>query len=385
MRRYGVVVAGGGLVGTATALALARAGIATALLERHAAPAPEAAWDTRIYAINPGSQAFLRRLGAWQRMDEGRLQAVYRMDVRGDAGGFLRLDSYDGGVERLATILESGRLQQALLDAAQAEPLLDVLCPAVLADVDWQPEPVLTLADGATLQCELLVAADGADSPLRKAAGIAASVTPYRQLGVVANFACERPHCGAAFQWFLGDGILAWLPLPGQRMSMVWSAPEILAQELLALDAASLAQRVREAGGTRLGRLELLTPAAGFPLRLIRPEKIFRPGFVLAGDAAHGVHPLAGQGVNLGFGDAETLAEALAARGRASCGDALLLARHARRRREPVAAMQSVTHGLYHLFGAQAPGTGALRNRGLSLLNQLGPLKSQLIHHALIS
>ena len=202
---------------------------------------------------------------------------------------------------------------------------------------------------------------------------------------MVANFACERPHRGTAFQWFLGESVLAWLPLPGRRMSMVWSAPETLAEELLALDASVLAQRVQEAGGARLGRLELLTPAAGFPLRLIRPEKIFRPGFVLAGDAAHGVHPLAGQGVNLGFGDAEALAEVLAARGRAACGDPLLLARHARRRREPVAAMQSMTHGLYHLFAAQIQGAGALRNGGLSLLNQLGPVKSQLIHQALIS
>ena len=385
MKRYAVVVAGGGLVGTATALALARLGLATALLERRAASAPEAAWDTRIYAINPGSQEFLQRLGAWQRLDATRLQAVYRMDVRGDAGGLLRLDSYEGGVERLATLLESARLQQALLDAAHAEPLLDVLCPDALSRVDWQPAPVLTLADGSELQCELLVAADGADSPLREAAGIAASVTPYRQVGVVANFECERPHRGTAFQWFLGGGILAWLPLPDRRMSMVWSAPEALAQELLALDAAALAQRVQEAGGARLGRLEPLTPAAGFPLRLIRPEKIFRHGFVLAGDAAHGVHPLAGQGVNLGFGDAETLAQVLTARGRASCGDPLLLARHARRRREPVAAMQSMTHGLYHLFAAQVPGAGALRNGGLSLVNQLGPVKSQLIHHALIS
>ena len=385
MKRYGVVVAGGGLVGTATALGLARAGIATALLEQRPAPAPESEWDTRIYAINPGSQAFLERLGAWQRLDAARLQAVYRMDVRGDGGGFLRLDSYEGGVERLATILESGRLQQALLDAARAEPLLDVLCPAALAGVDWQAAPVLTLDDGSELQCELLAAADGADSPLRAQAGIAAPVTPYRQLGVVANFACAKPHRGAAFQWFRGASILAWLPLPGQRLSMVWSAPEELAQELLALDGAALAERVQAAGGGLLGHLELLTPAAGFPLRLIRPEKLFRPGFVLVGDAAHGVHPLAGQGVNLGFGDAESLVDVLAARGRAACGDALLLARHARRRREPVAAMQGVTHGLYHLFAASAPLAGALRNGGMTLLNQLGPVKSQLIQHALIS
>lgn len=383
MKRYRVVVAGGGLVGTAVALGLARAGIATALIEQRAAPLPEDAWDTRIYAINPGSQAFLEKLGAWRRMDAARLQPVYRMDVRGDGAGFLRLDSYEGGVERLATILESGRLQHALMQAAQAEPLLDVRCPAALAAVAWEAEPVLTLADGDEVQCELLVAADGADSPLRAQAGIAAKVDPYRQLGVVANFACEKPHRGAAFQWFLGHGVLAWLPLPGRRMSMVWSAPEAQAADLLALDGAALAGRVQEAGGARLGQLKLLTPAAGFPLRLIRPEKTFRPGFVLVGDAAHGVHPLAGQGVNLGFGDAESLVDVLAARGRASCGDAVLLARHARRRREPVAAMQAVTHGLYHLFAASW--AGAMRNGGLSLLNQLGPVKSQLIHHALIS
>jgi 2-octaprenyl-6-methoxyphenol hydroxylase len=166
-------------------------------------------------------------------------------------------------------------------------------------------------------------------------------------------------------------------------MSMVWSTPEPHGRELLTLDERALCVRVSEAGDNRLGQLSLLGPAAGFALRLMKLAEIFKPGLVLVGDAAHGVHPLAGQGVNLGFGDVDSLAATLANRGRAGCGDVRLLAAHARARAEPVARMQTVTDNLHHLFARTDKFSGTLRNAGMSLLNRVPLAKSTLVHEAM--
>jgi 2-octaprenyl-6-methoxyphenol hydroxylase len=208
---------------------------------------------------------------------------------------------------------------------------------------------------------------------------------PYAQTAVVANFGSERAHRGRAFQWFLpGGGVLAWLPLPGRRISMVWSAPEPLAQELLALDGGALGERVALAGARALGELTTITAPASFPLSLLKLPSVIAQRLALVGDAAHGVHPLAGQGVNLGFGDAACLSSILSDRGTVrDPGSSLLLQRYARRRLEPVSAMQGVTDGLVRLFGSRSPWIGALRNRGMSLVGSVGPLKRLLAQPAL--
>lgn len=243
----------------------------------------------------------------------------------------------------------------------------------------------LKLADGRAVDARLVVGADGARSWVREAAGIVAEPKSYGQTAVVANFACERPHHGRAYQWFRDDGgVLAWLPLPGRRMSMVWSAPDGLAQQLLALTNEALSERVAEAGHQALGALECVTAAAGFPLRFLRLPTPVALRLALVGDAAHGVHPLAGQGVNLGFGDAQTLAAVLAERGPVTdAGAPILLERYARRRAEPVLAMQAVTDGLARLFGLPAPWLKALRNVGISAVDRLPLLKRALAQPAL--
>src|SRR5574340_1044214 len=332
--RYQIVVVGAGLVGAAAALALGRQGLRVALVERQPPLVPNDTWDTRIYAISPANQRFLERLGAWQRMDAGRVQPVYRMDVAGDASGSLRLDAYEAGVSHLAAIVESGRLQHALWQAIESDGNVALYCPAAIDSIVREGALTrLTLADGAVLETELLVGADGAASRIREWAGLASTLTPYGQSGVVANFACERSHRGTAFQWFFDSDILAWLPLPGNCMSMVWSTRTAHADELVALDAEALVEKVSAAGHDRLGAMHLLTPAAAFPLRLIRVEAAVAPGVALVGDAAHGVHPLSGQGVNLGFSDAEALVEVLA-RHRRVPGDWRVLQDYARRRAE---------------------------------------------------
>ncbi|MEQ1662554.1 MAG: UbiH/UbiF family hydroxylase [Thiobacillus sp.] len=380
--RYQVVIVGAGLVGAATALALGRQGLRVALVERTPPVLSDATWDTRIYAISPSSQRFLTGIGAWQHLDLARVQPVTRMDVAGDTTGTLRLDAYASGTSHLATIVESGRLQHALWQAIAADGSVDVQCPAAISTLDRDGnDTYLTLADGRTLVTQLVVGADGAHSRIRDWAGLAATVTPYGQHGVVANFDCERPHRGTAFQWFFEGDILAWLPLPGTRMSMVWSTASAQADRLLSLDSAALCARVRDAGHARLGELGLLTLAAAFPLNLLKVDVAVAPGVALIGDAAHGVHPLAGQGVNLGFGDAEALVAVLVAHRRTRCGDLRVLQSYARARAEPVARMQALTHGLHHLFAdARA---SRVRNGGMSLLDRMSPLKAALIREAM--
>lgn len=387
--RYQAIVVGAGLVGAATALALGRQGLRVALVERMPPTVPEAIWDTRIYAISPASQRFLASIGAWVHLDAARVQPVYRMDVAGDTTGALRLDAYAAGTAQLAHIVESSRLQHALWRAIQADGNVDVQCPAAISTFERDDNHTrITLADGRVLVTQLVVGADGVHSRIRDWAGLAATVTPYGQHGVVANFACERPHRGTAFQWFFEGDILAWLPLGGQDhpssgncISMVWSTQSAHADALLSLEADALCARVRDAGHAHLGELALLTPAAAFPLHLMRVASAVAPGVALVGDAAHGVHPLAGQGVNLGFGDAETLVAVLAAQRRAACGDIRVLQGYARARAEPVARMQALTHGLHHLFAdARAR---RLRNGGMNLLDRVPPLKAALVREAM--
>jgi 2-octaprenyl-6-methoxyphenol hydroxylase len=382
VERYQAVVVGAGLVGAATALALGRRGLRVALVERQPPSIPADTWDVRIYAISPASQRFLEGIGAWQRVDAGRVQPVYRMDVAGDASGAIRLDAYQAGVSHLASILESGRLQHALWQALEADGSVALHCPATIASLTRDGATTrIELADERTLETELVIGADGAASRIREWAGLGSTLTPYGQSGTVANFECERPHHGTAFQWFFDSDILAWLPLPGNRMSMVWSTRTAHADELVALDAATLVETVRAAGRDRLGALKPITPAAAFPLRLIRVESAVAPGVALVGDAAHGVHPLAGQGVNLGFGDAEALVEVLAQHRRTRLGDERVLQRYARARAEPVQRMQALTHGLHHLFADSR--ASWLRNTGMRLVDQLPPLKAALVREAM--
>ncbi|MGK2952566.1 MAG: UbiH/UbiF family hydroxylase [Thiobacillus sp.] len=380
--RYQVIIVGAGLVGAAAALALGRQGFRVGLIERQPPQLPDDSWDTRIYAISPVNQRFLESLGAWQRMDADRVQPVFRMDVAGDTRGAIRLDAYETGVSHLAAILESGRLQHALWQALEADGNVALHCPATIESIERDESFTrIALDDGSTLETELIVGADGAASRIREWAGLQSTLTPYGQSGVVANFECEHPHRGTAFQWFFDQAILAWLPLPRNCLSMVWSTPTAHVDELLALDASTLADTVRAAGHDRLGALRLLTPAAAFPLRLIRVESPVAPGVALIGDAAHGVHPMAGQGVNLGFGDVEALVDVLAQHRRTHLGDLRVLQAYARQRAEPVQRMQALTHGLHHLFGDSR--AAWLRNAGMQIVDHLPPLKSALVREAM--
>ena len=386
---YDALVLGAGPVGLALAAALAHEGFSVALIDRSppasfAGASGDEDWDSRVYAVSPGSAEFLRAIGAWQRLPAERLAAVEIMDVRGDAGGAIVFSAYEQGERALAWIVEHRELCAALTESTRSAGSIEILAPAEPASIAWRLDAaVLTLADGRTVSARVAVGADGVRSWLRRGAGMTTEPRPYRQTAVVANFAVERAHRGRAFQWFLdARGVLAWLPLPGRRISIVWSAPDALASELAALDAPALAARVGEAGQHALGGLSQIGAAASFPLSFLRLPSVVAHRMALVGDAAHGVHPLAGQGVNLGFGDAATLARMLAAgRSVGDPGAALLLERYARKRAAPVLAMQFVTDGLSRLF--EPPALKRVRNAGMRAVGALGPVRRLLAQPAL--
>lgn len=384
MQQFDLIIVGGGLAGASLAAALRESRLRIALVEGQAPSRPQG-WDARIYAISPANADFLARIGAWEHLDRQRMAPISAMEVHGDQGGRLNFSAYETGVGELGWILESSLMACELWEGIKRQANVTRFCPARPAALEIRHDAaLLTLEDGQLLSGRLLVGADGRDSWVRRQAGLEAITTPYNEKGLVANFATEKPHRGIAWQWFRDDGVLAYLPLPGQRMSIVWSTPDAHADALCALPPETLAEQVAAAGQHVLGRLETITPAAAFPLRLIRVPRTVSPRLALVGDAGHGIHPLSGHGINLGFQDARVLAEMLGAAGPwQDIGEERFLQRYQRARREETVLMQTTTDTLRRLFRASPPGLAPLRNLGLTLTNNLGPMKSVLVRYAL--
>ncbi|MBI3938565.1 MAG: UbiH/UbiF family hydroxylase [Betaproteobacteria bacterium] len=385
--RFDIAIVGAGLVGASLAAALEDSGLSVALIEPQSPPRPPAdgSWDSRVYTVSPGAAALLEACGAWQTLPRERVTAVEAMRIYGDdPAARLEFSAYDAGVSELAFIVENRVLAHALWQRLSRSTHVALFAPAACALAIRQDAALLTLADGTALAAKLVVGADGADSWVRTQAAIAVVGHDYAQMGVVANFACARPHRGVAFQWFRRDGVLALLPLPGERVSMVWSTGEAHASKLLALGAGELAGRVSEASRASLGELSTITAPAAFPLRLQRVAQLVKPRLALAGDAAHNVHPLAGQGVNLGFRDVRELARVLATRGaQTDCGDYRLLRRYERARKEDIAAMRFTTDMLQKLFASNVVCVAMARNLGLTLVDRRPQIKQWLAEHAM--
>ncbi|HUL55662.1 MAG TPA: FAD-dependent monooxygenase [Usitatibacter sp.] len=366
MKSPRAIVAGGGPVGLALACALP--GFEVHVIESAPRVTPrDGEFELRIFAISPGARAFLREIGAWDRMDARRIEPVRRMEIFGDEGARLAFSARPGA--SLAWIVEASRLARALDEQAASLANVNIVRDVATRFAAEASGAWAELESGARLEGELLVGADGPGSRVRAQLGLASAEEPYGEAAVVANFATALEHGSVARQWFRPDGVLAWLPLPGKRVSIVWSAPSSVADALASLEPAQLEKRVREAGESILGEMTLVSGVGRFDLRSIRVDEPVGPGVALVGDAAHAIHPLAGQGVNLGFQDARVLAEVLAGRGALERpGDLRLLRRYARSRREDVTAMHFVTDGLDKLFAAGNPGIRVLRNVGLRLV-----------------
>lgn len=381
---------GAGLVGMAFALGAAQANLRVALIGAAPSDAPSPVesdpWDRRVYAISPTSRRFLERLRVWPHLDHQRVAAVHDMRVYASASARkgLHFSAYEAATDALAWIVEHRELARAL-SAAIAYQHAVTRISADATGFHIEAEGVQVEGAGhQSARAALLVGADGAASPVRTAAGIQTQTRSYGQTGVVANFACERAHGGTAYQWFTDEGVIALLPLPGKACSLVWSAPDDLASVLLAESAENLARRVEAVAGTLAGRLTPLGGSQGFPLKVMSASSLSVARVALIGDAAHVVHPLAGQGLNLGFDDAAALLEILGQREAfRDCGDPVLMRRYERVRAAPVLEMRTVTDGLQRLFSIDVPLVRNLRNYGLNLVQAAPVLKRILMRHAM--
>jgi ubiquinone biosynthesis UbiH/UbiF/VisC/COQ6 family hydroxylase len=392
---YDVAIIGAGLSGLSLGLALSQAGRRVAVLDARPAqtfdPLPEGSFDARIYAISPASTRWLEGPRLWSALDATRTAPVYDMQIHGDAAVTLvpglTLSAYRSGVGELCTIIEERELARVMASAARFATGLELLRPVQVVAMSGDEDAArLSLADGRVITAQLVIGADGAHSWARERAGIAVDTFDYHQTAVVANFACGKPHHNIASQWFRveadgASGILAWLPLPGNRISMVWSVSTAFAQELMALEGQVLAERVALAGLNKLGAFACVGKPAAFPLRNQRARRLIGSRFALVADAAHVLHPLAGQGLNLGFGDCAALCAALA--GARDCGDPLVLRSYERARKAALAEMHAVTHGIARLFSLDHPAARGLRNFGLNLVGRLPVIPRMIVRGAI--
>lgn len=371
---------GGGPVGASVARAVR--GLSVALVAHQRPSSALEDFDARVYALTPGNAAFLTELGVWQAMPQGRLVPVHAMRIYGDRDSRLEFDAYDAGVPELAWIVEDALLQSALWHDLEVRILVPAQCDSL--EIDEQ-HVHLGLRDGKKVSARLVVGADGADSFVRKQAGIPARGRDYGQSAVVANFGCEKPHQNVAYQWFQRGAVLALLPLAGEHVSMVWSVPTSEARRISQLPEEELCREVEVAARGVLGRMTMATPARSYPLRRLAAGRLVAPRVALAGDAGHVIHPLAGQGLNLGLQDARSLAAVLSAREPLrDPGDVGLLRRYERSRAEPILAMDTMVDSLFRLFGAEGALPERLRNAGLNLTDRFPVVKNMLIRRAML-
>jgi ubiquinone biosynthesis UbiH/UbiF/VisC/COQ6 family hydroxylase len=345
-------------------------------------PADTEFFQPRVYAISPASQKFLASIGVWDMLPTSRLTPIESMEIFGDGDGHLNLRAWQNAMPELAWIVEAVEIERVLIQAVQ------------FVGLQWVTEKVvayrpgmLTTETGMVIEADLVIAADGAQSPLREAAGVSVDIKPYGVTGLVAHLNCVKPHHGKAVQWFREDGVLALLPLPdtraGHQLSMVWSMKDPQANALLAQEPAQqsviLTNMLAQATDGQLGALTQCAPLHGFPLTLNQSPMI-DDRLALVGDAAHRLHPLAGQGLNLGLGDVQSLVEIVVEREPfRTAGDPMVLRRFRRARAEPVMAMRLVTDGLHRLFNVQAAPAVWLRNIGMNLVEKLPFIKRQII------
>jgi 2-octaprenyl-6-methoxyphenol hydroxylase len=385
---FELLIAGGGLNGMLLGIAVAGAGLKTAIVDRQDPAAMIAeTFDGRASAIAYGSRLVLEGAGVWQAI-AAEAEPIREIRVADDDSPlFLHYDHRDLGSDiPLGYIIENRVLRRALFERARTLPSLTLLAPQTVEGVARDDAAaVATLGDGTRMSTRLVAAADGKDSPLRKAAGIHAVEWRYKQVGIVTTVAHERPHAGIAVEHFLPAGPFAILPMTANRSSIVWTENAALAPHLMKLPDAAFAEELRSRFGDFLGQVEPVGPRWAYPLSLMQAERYIARRLALIGEAAHVIHPIAGQGLNVGIRDVAALAEAVvdARRLGLDIGDDTVLERYQRWRRLDAVLLAGVTDGLNRLFSNTIAPVKLVRDLGLAAVNRMPPLKRLLMQHAM--
>jgi 2-polyprenylphenol 6-hydroxylase len=379
-----IVVVGAGAVGLAAAIACAKLGKKVLLIDsKKPNTKMKKAWDERVYALTANTEAWLKELGVWQAVDASRVNDINAMQLWDEQGEQLKLQDSDANLAKLGLIIENQNLMQALttqIDALGVTVITDAACVA-LDNADQLAS--LTLDDGRMISAKLIVAADGVDSWLRQQANIAVKHKDFHQTAIVANFSTTKNHQNIARQWFAAHETLALLPLVGQNVSLVWSVSTEKAVELLALSNEALTEKVRAQSNDELGNMKLLGKVLSFALHQQTATQLTADRLALVGDASHQIHPMAGQGMNLGLRDVRNLQELLTnAHAMQDIGETTFLRKYARARQADIASMNMLTSGLDTLFAVENSMVKNVVDWGFKQLNRQATIKKLLIQQA---
>jgi 2-octaprenyl-6-methoxyphenol hydroxylase len=377
-----ILIIGGGLVGASLAVALGQAGLNVTVVEACPFSADQQSnYDERSIALAQGSQCIFSALGLWQSLQD-EVCPIHTIHVS-DRGhfGFTRLRREQQGVPALGYVATARVLGKTLLDQLGRLPNVRTLAPAQLIDFQVRADGVSTrlMLEDQTLECSprLLVAADGAQSSVRDQLGIHSSRRDYGQTAVIANVTAERGHENVAYERFTDSGPLALLPMTGQRCALVWTVRSDQSDDVMGLDDAQFLSRLQERFGYRLGRFVKVGQRHAYPLQLLQSRESVRPRMALIGNAVHTLHPVAGQGFNLGLRDVAALAEVVmdARRQGLDIGDHTVLARYADWRQTDQRRVVAFTDGMVRLFGHSLPPVAWLRDAGMLALDICPPAK----------
>ncbi len=386
---YDLLIVGGGMVGASLACALGDTPLRIGVVESHPAQTewPEESYDIRVSAITRATEKVFRMVGAWEGMASRRVTAYGAMEVwDGTGSGAIGFDCADLGEPNIGHIIENRVILAALLERMAQFDNVELLCPAQVSALKRDEDcAILSLEDGRSYTAALIVGADGANSWVREQAGITTTGWPYEQTAVVATIKTERHHMGIAYQRFMPEGPLAFLPMPEGLSSIVWSTTPERSAELMAMDEETFLAELQLTFGDKLGAMLETGPRGAFPLLLRHANRYSDERLVLVGNAAHAIHPLAGQGLNIGVSDIAALAEVLleTRQKKGDIGELVALRRYERWRKADNVAVMAAMDGFKRLFSNDIGPLKLLRNVGLTLADHSGPVKNAMMRRAL--